>query len=472
MKHGIYLIRASYRFVYIVVTCIWKSFYSLAPSSGIGEEVWVLTYMSYKEFPKPHSSSPKPCSIKGWIASKKPTDNIIVVRTISDAGTYTRYIVVKCCSRDLLKLPRESLIELRGYGDDRGFVVTSYKILYKPVEEPQVDYTEDIERYDPEYLARYSQWFIRSEKWMKIVVLQNLILKYAREYLYSQGFLEILAPMIAPVSDPGLRGAKKLKTIFYGMEYELTSSVIMYKQVSASVFGKIFFMARNVREEPREHISTGRHLAEFTQLDLEWGLASIEDVMDLAEKLIHYITKKLADEHSDLVYSLNKGFEVIEPGYPRIKYDEALEIVDKLGYKVEWGKELSQEAETALAEYYGTPVWVIGYPAISRGFYYIPDPLDPRYNKDFNLILPKGYGEVIDGGEREYRYSKLLERLKSIGEPLEKYSWFIDTVKRGGVGPSAGWGLGVERLTRYIAGLRHIVLATAFPKLPGIVPTP
>lgn len=370
----------------------------------------------------------------------------------------------------LLKLPRESLVLVEGCYSDGVLYVDNVTEVIVPREEPPVNY---IDLPDDIYtLIKYSPWYLRNTKLSSIIRVQQAILWYTRDFLYRKGFTEILAPMISPVSDPGLRGAKKLKTRLYGEEYELTSSVIMYKQVSAAVFEKIFFVARNVREEPPENVSTGRHLVEFTQVDVEWGLASLDDVVKLAEELIYYVTKKIADEQSDLVYSLNKEFEPVKPPFEKLSYNEALELARKLGYSVEWGKELSHEAETAIANYFDTPTWITGFPVVSRGFYYLPDPSDERYNRDFNLILPKGYGEVIDGGEREYRYERLVERIKKTGEPLEKYSWFLDMARRGGIPPSAGWGLGVERFTRFIAGVKHIVYATAFPKAPGITRTP
>ncbi len=390
---------------------------------------------------------------------------------LRDCSGYREFRVVGRLAKHVLKLPRETLVAIKGVFNKDLVIIEDLDVIHGPVRERDIDYS-NVDKYSIEEIAFYSPWILRSPLLMKVVKLQQYILWYAREFLYKKGFTELLPPIASVVSDPGLRGARKLKTKLYGMEYELTSSVIMYKQSSVAVFEKIFFVARNIREEPAENIRTGRHLVEFTQLDIEYALATIDDVMALAEELLKYVTEKLAREHDELVYSINKEFTVFKPPFPRIRYDEALEIVKKLGYSVEWGRELSHEAETALAEYYGSPVWITNFPVVSRGFYYLPDEEDPKYNRDFNLILPHGYGEVIDGGEREYRYSELVERIKAIGESLEKYSWFLDLVLKGGIPPSAGWGLGVERLTRYVAGLKHIALATAFPKLPGIAGTP
>ncbi len=403
--------------------------------------------------------------IVAWLV-RKQGDTVL----LRDSSGYREFRIRGV--KKILELPVESLVLIRGRIEDGVLVAEETIPITLPYEERKYDYTSITPDTDPVIAARYSPWVLRSKLLQCVVKLQQHILEYTREFLYREGFTELLAPMASVVSDPGLRGARKLKTTLYGIEYELTSSVIMYKQSSAAVFEKIFYVARNIREEPPENISTGRHLVEFTQIDLEWALAGVDDVIGLAERMLKYISEKLAEEKRELYDELGVEPYVFKPPFPRLSYDEALELARRLGYSVEWGKELSHEAETAVAMEYDSPVWITSFPVVSRGFYYLPDIDRPEYNRDFNLILPRGYGEVIDGGEREYRYGELVKRIKAVGEPLEKYEWFLDLARKGGIPPSAGWGLGLERLTRFLAGLKHVGLATAFPKLPGIAGTP
>jgi len=372
-----------------------------------------------------------------------------------------------------VELPLESLVRVKGLPQDGAVEAVEYTVISTPILEREVDYLS-ADSWSPVVFAKHAVWGFRNPRFAKTILLQHHIMRLTRSFLYEKGFIELLPPVISPSSDPGLRGAKKLTTLYYGSTYELSSSLIMYKQLSVGIFEKVFFTARNVREEPTDHALTGRHLSEFTQVDIEWGLATVDDVMKLAEELLREVSKTLADSYGELIESigLRKEPVVFEPPFPRLTYDEALEILKRMGFEVEWGRELPFEAEAALASYYGTPVWVTNYPSISRGFYYLTRDDDPRYNVDFNLLLPEGYGEVIDGGSREYRYHKLVERIKASGEPLEKYTWFLELVKQGAVPPSSGWGLGVERLTAYIAGHKHVVYASLYPKLPGVTGTP
>jgi asparaginyl-tRNA synthetase len=88
--------------------------------------------------------------------------------------------------------------------------------------------------------------------------------------------------------------------------------------------------------------------------------------------------------------------------------------------------------------------------------------------RDFDLFYPGGYGEAISGAEREYTFHKVASRMKSGGEDPSDYKWYLDMLKEGTT-PSAGFGIGVERLTRYICGLDHIWEAVPFPKVPGVI---
>jgi asparaginyl-tRNA synthetase len=93
--------------------------------------------------------------------------------------------------------------------------------------------------------------------------------------------------------------------------------------------------------------------------------------------------------------------------------------------------------------------------------------VQPGILRNFDLIAPAGFGELCSGGEREYEYRRLIERMRETGENPAKYAWYLD-VAREGLPASAGFGLGLERVTRYLAGLDAVWQATAYPKVPGI----
>ncbi len=323
----------------------------------------------------------------------------------------------------------------------------------------------------PDSFARHFYVWVRAPRYLKVIKFQHLLLRSLRDILDSEGFTELLPPVLSVASDPGLRGARKVTALVYDKPYELSSSTIMYKQVIASVLGKMYFVARNVREEPPDNLRTGRHLIEFTQLDLEWAGASMYDVMRLGEKLVYESCEDVISEAGDVVGEFNPGLKCPKPPYERMTFSEAVERVRKHGFNFGEREELPQEAEERLSVEIGRPFWLVKFPSASRGFYYMLDEVEAGKNRDFNLILPDGFGELVDGGEREYRYEFIVKRLKELKEDISKYSWFLDAV-RAGIAPSAGFGLGVERYTRYLLRLKYIWEASPFPKPPGVVEAP
>jgi asparaginyl-tRNA synthetase len=323
----------------------------------------------------------------------------------------------------------------------------------------------------PELFARYSWLWLRFPRYSKVLRFQHALLKSLRGILDSEGFVELLPPVLNLASDPGLRGAKKVAVSVYGSSYELCSSTIMYKQLATTALGKMYFVARNVREEPVENVRTGRHLTEFTQLDLEWAGASMSEVISLGEKLVYESCLEVSESAGEIIEEFNPGLKCFKPPYEKITFSEALNIVRGMGFEVSDSRELPQEAEELLSVKLGKPFWLIKFPTSGRGFYYMPDEEEPGRNQDFNLIMPGGYGELIDGGVREYRYERVVERLKELGEDLSKYSWFLEALKFG-IAPTAGFGLGVERYTRYLLNLKYIWEAVPFPKPPGVVNAP
>ena len=101
------------------------------------------------------------------------------------------------------------------------------------------------------------------------------------------------------------------------------------------------------------------------------------------------------------------------------------------------------------------PFWALG---LEREFY------DDEKN-NYDLILPEGYGEVLSGGQRIHETEAVLERMKAHGI-LERNSEYVEFA-RNGIVPSAGGGIGVDRLVRYITGAEHIADVQLFPRIPG-----
>ncbi|NIR86428.1 hypothetical protein GWO13_02205 [Candidatus Bathyarchaeota archaeon] len=308
---------------------------------------------------------------------------------------------------------------------------------------------------------------IRQPKMRLILKVQDQILTSLREFLRKEGFIEILAPVIGPATDPGIRGAKQASIQYYDAPFKIMSSMILYKQMAISSFEKIFALSPNVRLEPLESAKTARHLAEFRQIDLEMTYASYEDAMSLAEKMLASVVKDVREKCAEELESLGRELKEVKGPFKRLTHKEAVELLRSKGYMVSYVEEIPWDAEKALSAMHQKPLFVYDYPLIARGFYDREDPNRPGILRDFDMLYPEGFGEAISGGERENTYEGVLKRMKLTGEDPQKYGWYLQMLKEG-VPFSVGFGIGVERLTRWICGLKTIWEAVPFPKVPGI----
>lgn len=293
-----------------------------------------------------------------------------------------------------------------------------------------------------------------------IVKIQTEILSHLTSYFIRKGFRWLLPVILSPITDPlwpdpRTSGIKPLKVTIYGSDMRLMHSMILHKQI-AIAFGleKVFILSPNIRVEPPEKFSTGRHAFEFTQLDFEMKEASMEDVIDLVEdmfvSLINYIKERCAEELS----SLNRDLRVPKRPFKRYYYQDLLNE-----YGDHWEDEVSLNADD--------PVWVLSIP---REFYDREDPERPGFYRNYDLILPEGYGEVLSGGEREYLWERIHSRMLKDGLNPKDYGLYYEFASRNLLKPSAGAGIGIERLVRFITGRPHIKDVQLFERVPGVPP--
>jgi asparaginyl-tRNA synthetase len=293
------------------------------------------------------------------------------------------------------------------------------------------------------------------------------MLAAAREFLCGQGFIELLPPIVGPVTDPGARGAKQVDVDYYGHRYKLMTSAILYKQASLTAFDRIFCIAPNVRLEPLETATTSRHLAEFHQIDVEVAQASRDDVMRLAEGLVSHVVAEVITELDGLGRDAAAFASLLSGPFGRRTHTEAVAGLHGLGHPQNPDAEIDWAGEALLSRQESKPFFITDYPKGSRGFYDRENRDRPGFLRNFDLIAPEGYGELCSGSEREHDYATIIARMRETGENPAKYGWYLQML-RDGIPASAGFGIGVERLTRYVAGLDSVWQASAFPKVPGV----
>ena len=286
-----------------------------------------------------------------------------------------------------------------------------------------------------------------------VLTIKSEIVRSAGEYLRGQGFIEILPVLLSPITDPLRHETYDGKVNYYGVPYQLTKSMIFHKQIALRTVPRIFCFSPNVRMEPAERASIGRYLAEFVQLDLEVCDASRDDIMDVGEGLVVAVFTSVLASCNDELELLGRRLSIPTRPFTRVAYDDAA---------VRFGEPF----DDALSSTLDAPAWVIDFPRRIREFYDREDPDRPDVLLDMDLMYPQGYGEALSGGEREHEFDRITDRLARDAIPTTKFARYLEEVRRG-VPRSAGFGIGVERLTRFIAGLDRIEDARLFPKVPG-----
>lgn len=314
-----------------------------------------------------------------------------------------------------------------------------------------------------ERLSR-SWLLVRDRRCQLVLRIQHSIMKAIRGYLDAKGFIELLPPIIGPVTDPGIRGAKQATIDFYGRNYKVMSSAILYKQMMATSLGKIYFFSPNVRIEPPETVLTRRHLVEFVQADLEMAYASYDEAMKTAEELLTSVIRHAKEINESELEELGRNIAIPSTPFPRMSHKEAVRLLRSKGYDVSSQKEIPWREERILSSFFTAPFFIYDYPKESRGFYDMQDLNRPGILRDFNLLYPEGFGEAASGAEREHEYAAVVERIRNNGEEAAKYGWYLEMLRKG-IPPTAGFGIGVERLTRYVCGLGAVWEARPYLKV-------
>jgi asparaginyl-tRNA synthetase len=288
-----------------------------------------------------------------------------------------------------------------------------------------------------------------------VLKVKSEIMRAAGTYLREQGFIEILPVILSPVTDPLHHETYDGAIDYYGSPYKLTKSMILHKQIALRTVPRIFCFSPNVRMEPAERASHGRYLAEFVQLDLEERDARRDDMMRIGEGLLLAVLNGVKGHCAEELGFLNRDLKIPDAPFARISYREAQE---KFGRKF----------DDALSASLTAPSWVIDFPREVREFYDRQDPARPGVLLDMDLIYPEGYAEAVSGGEREHELESILKRLKQDKIDPQWFTEYLSVVEEG-IPPSAGFGIGIERLTRYICGLDSVAEARLFPKVPGLI---
>lgn len=294
---------------------------------------------------------------------------------------------------------------------------------------------------------------MKSDVLRRAIKVQSEILQASGGFLRQHGFVEILPVIMSPVTDPLRHATGRAEVEHYGHRYQLTRSMIFHKQIALLTHDRIFAFSPNIRLEPVELADTGRHLVEFTQLDLEMRGATREEVMDLGENLLIHILEQVGERCPEEMDFFERDLVVPHKPFERIAYREARD-------------RYAGDFEGVISQQHDEPVWIVDMALEAREFYDREDPDRPGTLVDMDLLYPEGFGEALSGGEREHTFDRVQQRIERMGLDAEEFELYLAFARRG-LPASAGFGMGIERLTRFVCGSRTIEEVALFPKVPG-----
>ena len=254
--------------------------------------------------------------------------------------------------------------------------------------------------------------------------------------------------------DPGASIDKRIEVDIYNETVRTTASMIVHKLIASSLaYPKLFILSPNIRIEKAERAKTGKHIYEFTQLDFEARNATSSDIMRLVEGAVTGLVSSLKKNRVDDLKLLGRYEALRITKQPFATYDAA-KLEEKYGPG--WEAELITEIKE--------PSWVVNIP---REFYDYEDFETGRWD-NYDLMMP-GYDEVLSGSRRECEYPKMLSKMERENVRKENFALILKLAKEGRIRPTAGAGIGVERIVGWITGAKHIGETQPFPKVPGTV---
>lgn len=440
--------------------------------------------------------------VQGWVRTRRDSKAGLSFVNVHDGSRFDAIQVI--CTQELvnytdevLKLSPGCSVEVRGelvesQGKGQAVEIQAHQVIVVGWVDDPAHYPMQQKRHSMEFLRENAHLRARTNIGGAMARVRHTLSQAIHRFFSEQEFFWVHTPIITANDAEGAGEMFRVSTLdlqnlprgkdgkvdfsqdFFGKEAHLTVSGQLAVETYAMALSRVYTFGPTFRAE---NSNTRRHLAEFWMVEPEIAFADLNDDANLAEDFLKYIFAACLEERADDMEFFDKFVSkgvidrlrhVVDKGFERMDYTEAIQILEKSGQKfefpVEWGIDLSSEHERYIAEQHvGGPVVLMNYPKDIKAFYM-------RMNEDGKTVaamdvLVPGIGELIGGSQREERLDRLDQRLADMQLPKEEYWWYRD-LRRYGTVPHAGFGLGFERAVQYVTGIENIRDAIPFPRTP------
>lgn len=305
--------------------------------------------------------------------------------------------------------------------------------------------------------------YLRNPKVMAILQFRDHLMYHMRQWFYDNRFTSVDAPILTPV--PLYDDGTAMSIQVHNEKVFLTQCVGYYLEAAVHALEKVYNIGPSFRgEEGRSK----RHLMEYWHIKAEVAWADLDDIINVVEGIVSYLTQKCQDEMGDVLAALGTKLctDGIVTPFPRITYEEAVNILSSSGMVIEFGKSFGSEEEAELSKLFpGKPFWITGIPRSIEPFPYVIDRDDTRITRVADLIASNGYGELLGTAEKISDLGMLDERMKDKGKFDDPRFEFVREIHQIGCVPHAAFGMGVERMIRWMLNIPHVRDAIPFPRI-------
>jgi asparaginyl-tRNA synthetase len=427
----------------------------------------------------------KEVTLKGWLYNIRSSGKLMFPEFRDGTGIIQGVVSKKEVDErvwsDFEKLTQESSVIVTGMVAKHPKKEDVYELQVKDVQIIQIakEYPLTLKEHGVDFLMDKRHLWLRSPRQTTILRVRNEIIQAIRDYMYNNGFILFDTPIFTPNACEGTSTLFSTDYFDLGKAY-LAQSGQLYAEAGAMALGKVYTLGPTFRAE---YSMTRRHITEFWMMEPEMAYFDLEDDMDLMEDFLEYVVQRVLDRcKKELEYlerDVSKLQKVKKP-FPRITYDEAVEILRKKDIPLirktsageehirpfPWGEDFGAPHEEAIVEDFDKPVMVHRWPKEAKSFYMKEDPRNPKLVLGVDVLAPEGFGEIIGGSQREDDPEILKQKIIDHDLPMEAFQWYMDLRIFGSV-PHSGFGLGIERMVSWICNLDHIREAIPFARRPN-----
>lgn len=403
-----------------------------------------------------------------WLYNKRSSGKIQFLQ-LRDGTGFIQGVVVKSevapeVWEAAASLTQESSLYVTGSIREDARSQSGYEMTVTGVEVIQItsDYPITPKEHGVDFLMDHRHLWLRSPRQRAILVIRAEIIRAIQGFFDERGFHLVDPPILTPSSCEGTTNL--FHTKYFDEDAFLTQSGQLYMEAAAMALGRVYSFGPTFRAEKSK---TRRHLIEFWMIEPEMAFVDHEENLRVQEQFVSHVVQSVLKNCKKELETLGRDIsklESIQAPFPRITYDEAIEILHGKGFDIPWGEDFGAPHETAIAEAYDKPVFITHYPTGIKAFYMKPDPERPEVVLCADMIAPEGYGEIIGGSQRIDDPALLEERFEEHELSKEAYQWYLD-LRRYGTVPHSGFGLGLERTVAWICGLEHVRETIPFPRL-------